>query len=82
MSLLSFLTVGLIITITTVDFNTEALSVILRSVGINTITDQFSVVFYQSAFPRITITLIILIVQPLCIDTVEMLGQAILKYRD
>ena len=82
MSILSFITVGVLIAINTVDFNIPALTALLKLFRINTITNEFSVVFYRVAFPKITITLAILVVSAPAINLLEVVRNLLLRFYD
>ena len=82
MSLLSFITIGLLLTLNSVDLNISWLTDLLLLFGIDTITREFSVLFYREAFPRILFTMSILVFSPLLINLYDIAKKSLLRFYD
>lgn len=82
MSVLGFITIGILITLNSVDFNLGYIRILLTTIGITTQYNGMSVTYYQETFPNIVITLTILIISPLVFNWADILWKWLQRFYD
>jgi hypothetical protein len=82
MSALSFTTLGVLITLNSVDFNLPSLTVLFTSFGVETNYNGFGKMYYQETFPNIAITLTIIIGSPFLLNCADILIKLCIQFYD
>jgi len=82
MSIFGFITIGVLVTLNSINFNLGSLNFVLDMFGIETVFNDFSVSYYMETFPNIVITLAIYIISPLVLNLLELGLKSLIRFYD